>query len=348
MPVGPGKAARLLPAAALALGVLVAGRPARADTVLSPDGRVLLETGLPVQPGDQFIDPENTLWTVYRKEGERAVARRTVTLTGRPDPRSLAAIPRTVRLDLGESDPADVVVYHTHSDESYRPGDGTDSSPGKGGIYQVGASFVAAVQAQHLKAVQRPENHNPHDYGAYGRSRRTALQALNLHGPAALFDIHRDAGPGAGYDYQPGKASKVMIVIGRSNPAAGTNTAFARLIKEKADELHPGLVKGIFLGQGNYNQDISPRSLIFEFGTEETPRAEAEGGAALLAGAVVPVLREAGLLGSRTAHLEQRAAWHNALWLVVAGALLGAGGFVLMCGGPRPAWARIQQHLRRR
>ena len=40
--------------------------------------------------------------------------------------------------------------------------------------------------------------HTPHDAGAYDRSRRTAVQILKQR-PAALFDVHRDAGPSEPY-----------------------------------------------------------------------------------------------------------------------------------------------------
>ena len=45
----------------------------------------------------------------------------------------------------------------------------------------------------------------------------------------------------------------------------------------------PMLVKGIYYGRGNYNQDLGPRTLLIEVGAHTNSRIRAERGAAMFA-----------------------------------------------------------------
>ena len=70
--------------------------------------------------------------------------------------------------------------------------------------------------------------------------------------------------------------SKVRLFVGRTNQNAAENKAFAQQIKAEADREYPGLIKDIFIGKGNYNQDLSPNSLLLEFGTHEIDKEKAQ------------------------------------------------------------------------
>lgn len=318
-----------------------AAAPAEADgeliTVVTAEGRPLFATGMTVAPGDQFIDQGNDIWAVTAVEGGRAIAHRLAKVVGRPGAPELALLrrgaPRAARAAAG-SQPFDVAIYYTHSDEAYIPSDGTESARDKGSIYYVGDRFAQALQQEGLRVANSPANHNPHDHGAYARSRRTAAGLLADAEPAALFDIHRNAAPAKEYRFGEG-LSRVMIVIGRSNPAHEANLAFARLIKSEADQRYPGLVRGIFLGIGTYNQDLSARSLILEMGSQHVAREEAAAGAALLAGAVAPVLRALQEPGSPAAETESVAATRSIGRLLLVAVALGAGLLLLTTRGKR-------------
>ncbi|HWI64678.1 MAG TPA: stage II sporulation protein P [Symbiobacteriaceae bacterium] len=317
--------------------------------VVQQDGVTVFRTGLTVHQGDRFIDSLNDVWRIVKVEGRRAVALRVAKLTDRPAPQELArlrrGLPRAARALTGDR-PVDVGLYHSHSDESYIPSDGVESAPDKGSIYQVGARFGAALAEHGLSVIHRPDNHNPHDHGAYLRSRRTAVELIETAEPAALFDIHRDAAPAEEYRMPQG-ASRVMIVIGRSNPAYEANLTFARLLKAEADTLSPGLVKGIFLGRGNYNQDLMPRNLILEVGSQNVRRQDAEAGAAILAGAVPRVLQTLEMPDSPARQTESIAASRSIAWLILAVVLIGSAWMLLVHGGWRPALAHLRR-LRRR
>jgi hypothetical protein len=57
-------------------------------------------------------------------------------------------------------------------------------------------------------------------------------------------------------------------------------------LKNNADEIHPGLVRGIFMAHGNYNQDMTPLNLLLEVGAHQNSREAAEDGIALFADVV--------------------------------------------------------------
>lgn len=110
--------------------------------------------------------------------------------------------------------------------------------------------------------------HLPHDSGAYTRSQSTASNLLR-NGLDAIFDVHRDATPKSEYitTVNGEKMSKVRMVIGSANVKSAINKEFALNIKAYADEVYPGLIKDIYIGRGNYNQQLSERALLFEMGT---------------------------------------------------------------------------------
>lgn len=160
-------------------------------------------------------------------------------------------------------------MYVTHSDESYVPTDGTESINGQGGIYDVARQFRDELQMQGIDVILDESTHLPHDSGAYRRSRQTAERLLQKR-PDAIIDIHRDGIPDKN-EYactiKGDPASQVRLLVGRSNQNSEVNREFAKQIKAVADKQYPGLIKDIFIGKGNYNQDLSPNAILFEFGT---------------------------------------------------------------------------------
>ncbi len=178
-----------------------------------------------------------------------------------------------------------IAMYCTHSDESYVPTDGTSAKPGKGSIYDVAGNLKTNLEKLGVTVDQSTATHEPHDSGAYRRSRQTAMKLVQ-GGPDAVFDIHRDGIPNPDeYTVKLGNesASKVRLEVGRSNQNSSANKDFAAQIKAVADKMHPGLVKDIFIGKGTYNQDLSPRSVLLEFGTHTTSKERAATSTAAMA-----------------------------------------------------------------
>ncbi|HHY46215.1 MAG TPA: hypothetical protein GX506_02840, partial [Firmicutes bacterium] len=249
-----------------------------------------------------------------------------------------------------------IATYHTHSDESYIPTDGAEAIEPRGGIYKVGAAATSTLERYGVNVDHSYAVHLPHDGAAYERSRRTAIQLLKA-APDAIFDIHRDAAPLEQYattiEGKPG--ARIMIVLGRENPNMAANEQFAWSIKNLADKEFPGLIRGIFYGAGGYNQDLSPRALLFEVGSQENSRYAAERGAASLTEALPRLLygiagpapagrtpgaqREQAVRSGR----ESRGGWTGALWVAGSVLVIGAAYLFVNEGSWKEVKARLNQ-----
>lgn len=228
--------------------------------------------------GDEYIAGDNVLYRITTVNSGNAIAEK---IGEEP-------MPDVSWLDVGEAqavfasdettqavsakanaDKRLIALYVTHSDESYIPSDGSQSINGQGGIYDVAREFRDALQKQGVDVILDESTHLPHDSGAYRRSRQTAERLLQKQ-PDAIIDIHRDGIPDES-EYartiNGEEASRVRLLVGRSNQNSSVNREFAKQLKAVADKQYPGLVKDIFIGKGNYNQDLAPHAILLEFGT---------------------------------------------------------------------------------
>ena len=220
--------------------------------------------GVP-EAGDEYISGDNRHFRITRVEHDAL----------RAQAESLGDYPMPDVSWLSESaQPVSsqrraVALYCTHSDESYKPTDGTSSDEQRGGIYDVAETFKKALEQQGITVYYSDETHFPHDAGAYRRSRATAA-ALVEEGVDAVMDIHRDGIPDPSeYESEVDGEDTTMVrlLVGRSNQNAEANKQFAAQIKAVADELYPGLLKDIYIGKGSYNQDLMSQAVLLEFGT---------------------------------------------------------------------------------
>ncbi len=335
-------------------------------TLVDGFGRELTKTAVILGLSGVYIDPGNVRWEVERQEGDRLVMRRVGpepmpqagarSLEGEAGP--LAAGPvLPARASAPGNGPTarraggpDVAVYFTHSDESYVPTSGTEAKPW-GDIYRVGEVLAESLRAQGYRVVVSTNNHNPHDGQAYTRSRRTAVQLLRQN-PAVLVDVHRDAVPPQVYEttVQGQPAVKVRLVVGRQNQNVGANLEFAKRLKVLGDRRLPGLVEGIFIGEGDYNQDLSPRAVLLEFGAHTNPLERAEAAARLFG----PLLPQAGGTDPATAapagRQLGRAAWRS-LGILVLVVAAGLGAFLWLNapgGQARAQLTRVARAARQR
>lgn len=273
--------------------------PGEYFTIKDSKGRVVDKISRQVYVGDEIITSDNLHYRIQKVDGLTALA----VFVGKEDIAwevKESSGGRPVSTNLGQSLPVQeqqsknnvIAVYHTHSDESYVPTDGTESQPGEGGIFKVGNVFAEKLQSLGVDVVHDLRSHEPHDSSAYLRSRRTASKLLSKH-PAAIIDVHRDGVPDPDFytdEVSNVPVSKVRLVVGRQNQNMQANYDFAKRLKGYMDQKYPGLVKGIYMAKGNYNQDLSPRSILVEAGTHTITRERAEKGIALFAEALPPVL----------------------------------------------------------
>ena len=235
-------------------------------TVVSEkSGDVIFETAMDVSVGDYYINEQNKKYKIIKVNEKEGIAKFEETVKLITDKDNLFAISQGL---LAEKEKKLVSLYHTHSSESYKPTSGTDSEP-KGDIHAVSEALAKALRKKGIEVDYNESNHNPHDGGAYERSRRTATRLVRKR-PDAIFDVHRDGVPNA-KEYVTNvngkKIAKVRLVVGRQNPQMQVNDKFAKQIKAVSDKYYPGLIKGIYYAKGKYNQDLSPRSMLLEMGT---------------------------------------------------------------------------------
>lgn len=263
-------------------------------TVRDTEGNIIFQTGEPVHVEDEYINEMNQHYIVTKVSGEEGIAEiKTQVPTPPQDDLSSSSIINPSLPALAEGQNIHVVIYHTHTDESYTPTSGTASEPGNGDILDIGKALQTALQEEGISATHSDNLHDPHDINAYNRSRRTAAQLIKEQ-PDAVFDIHRDSAPAQAYQTSVNgvDSARIMIVIGRSNPNMQTNLQYAKRIKAAADELHPGLMRGIFMGKGDYNQDLYPTSILFECGTDQLGADGVVIAVHSLSDAILSVLRE--------------------------------------------------------
>lgn len=271
-------------------------------SLVDTKGNLITVTGRRIRPGDRYLDQNNRLYEVSRVKDYEAIARyiRTEKLENPFRKNTRPAFFREIKStafnfikrvisrdyaqegdDSGEEFPRYLVaLYHTHNAESYLPSDGSSSIYGRGGIHEVGAAFKDALEKKNIDVIHSENLHLPHDRGAYRRSRDTALSLLEKN-PDVIFDLHRDAAPVEAYAEQIDDdewVTRVQFVVGRQNSSYVITRRFAYDLKSLADDVYPGLVKGVFMGWGNYNQDLTPLNLLLEVGGHMNSKEAAEKG----------------------------------------------------------------------
>ncbi|PAF30558.1 stage II sporulation protein P [Paenibacillus sp. 7516] len=204
-----------------------------------------------------------------------------------------------------------VLIYHSHPREGYNPLLGTKSdnpSSGKatGNVFQVGTYLSDSLQKLGV-GVEHAKDDYPtkvKDYNwnySYKYSRQTVKAALAENDDLTyLIDIHRDSQrhnkttttiDGKGY-------AKVYFIIGHENPNWQQNEAFAAKIHKKLEAKYPGVSRGVWgkdgggANNGEYNQTLSPNSILIEIGGIDNTGAELKRTSQVLADMIAEVYWE--------------------------------------------------------
>jgi stage II sporulation protein P len=183
-----------------------------------------------------------------------------------------------------------VLVYHSHNRESWLPelGDGAKNAESD----EINITLVGKRLARKLEEAGVGAVHSPVDYAttvkdyrwefSYKYSKETVLEAMAEHdGLTWLFDIHRDS-QARGYTTATidGKTyAQVYFIIGKGNPDWRKNESFAVELHRLLEQRYPGISRGIWgkdasNGNGEYNQSLSPHSLLIEIGGIENTLEE--------------------------------------------------------------------------
>ncbi|MDD4237764.1 MAG: stage II sporulation protein P, partial [Desulfotomaculaceae bacterium] len=314
-------------------------------TIIDEQGEMLSMMARTIFVGDQLYTAEGRSYRISRVVGDQAETQ----FLGM-DPQIVAYNElyanqvAPVTTNLAEQKKSAIAIYHSHTDESYVPSDGTESISFKGGIYQVGKTMMDKLQGKGVTVNYDETPHDPHDNNAYVRSRRTAANLIKSN-PAAIFDVHRDGVPDPAYyraTVDGNKIAQLRLVVGRENPRMDANMDFAKRTMAAANNLHNKVVKEIFVGKGDYNQDLTPTALLLEAGTHTNTKEEAAMGIALFSEAVPNVLGlAAGTTGSPAAQAPgaggspagAAGGAGRALAWILGITIVGGVGFLLISSG---------------
>ncbi len=207
-----------------------------------------------------------------------------------------------------------ILIYHTHSTEGYEMLDlgwysnqyvsrTTDKAKN---MIRVGDELTKTLEAAGYKVIHDRNIYDESYNGAYSRSRVGVEKYLEQYPEIQItLDVHRDA-----IHYESGtkckptatvngkKAAQVMIISGcEGNGVEGfdswkENLVFALDLQKTAEESARGLMRPLYFCNRKYNMDVTPCSLLLEFGTDANTLEEAVYSAQLIGEALVKMLDE--------------------------------------------------------
>ncbi len=208
-----------------------------------------------------------------------------------------------------------VLLVHTHTTEGYADSSKdwydkdvnprtTDKSES---VVAVADEIEKKLNAAGIKTLHVTTYHDYPEYtGAYNRARETIKSYLAKYPSIEMvIDVHRDAmmlddgtkiKPTVTIDGK--KAAQVMIISGCDNDGTldfsgwRNNLAMAvQLQKQLADD-HEGLARPLYFAPYRYNMDLTPNSLLIEFGTDVNTLSEAKYSGRMVGDSLVKVLEQ--------------------------------------------------------
>ena len=187
--------------------------------------------------------------------------------------------------DIQLDDTKDVVIFHTHTCESYTPTEAFNyemtgnyrTTDLNFSVARVGTELTNYLTSYGFNVIHDTTyNDYPAYNGSYDRSLKVVQNVLSKQSSDIVIDLHRDA-VGSSNTYGPivrigdEYAAQLMFVIGTDgggleHPNWQQNLKFAIKIQQKANELYPGLFRPIILRNSRYNQHMAKGACIIEVG----------------------------------------------------------------------------------
>ena len=189
-----------------------------------------------------------------------------------------------------------VLVYHTHTCESYMQEDSGEyyddwyprSTDGDQGVVAVGEEIVKTLKEHGIGAIHDTTLHDYPSYeGSYARSWETISEYQERYPSIKVtIDLHRDAMTAQdGTKYKPTfehdgkKAAQLMIMTGYDTEGGfdfwDENLIFAMQLQKKCEDLYPDMTRPLNFGEYTYNMNFNNGSLLIEVGTDANTVDEA-------------------------------------------------------------------------
>lgn len=181
----------------------------------------------------------------------------------------------------------EVLIYHTHTTESYKPGAPT-STDNTQNVVAVGDILVNELQNNYgISAINDKTIHDLEAYTqSYARSSVTVDKYLKQYKDFKLIiDLHRDSvddKKAITMKMNGENVAKISLVMARKNPHFDKNMALANEFMDNSDNLFPGFCRGVIYynyGTRYFNQDKSNNAILVEVGGDINTSDEAKASA---------------------------------------------------------------------
>lgn len=221
------------------------------------------------------------------------------------------------KADLSVSkDKPSVLIYHTHTTESYQMLDRSFYAQGykarskdkSQNMVRVGDEIVKELEKKGYSCIHDTEIHDLKYTGAYDHSRKSVIAYLKKYPSIQItLDIHRDAiEQSNGTKIKPTavinghKAAQIMIISGcqedgnpvKDFPDWRYNLIFAVGLQNKLETLFPGLTRPIFFSPRRYNMNLTRNSLLIEVGSDSNTLQEAALSGKMIGRALAELLKD--------------------------------------------------------
>lgn len=201
---------------------------------------------------------------------------------------ALAKAPQdTLALTALESDTPQVLIYSTHTSESYSGG---------GTVVDVAHALKDNLYNTYgIGAVVSDTVHDsPEWYKSYANSRQTAADMLAAYPDAKLLiDLHRDSGVAKStttLNVDGTDMASLLLVVGSNltmeHPNWEANLATAETVGACINEVNSEILRGVRVQKGRYNQHLTANAILLEVGTDLNTLAEAQASTKIAAEAI--------------------------------------------------------------
>ncbi len=219
---------------------------------------------------------------------------------------------RPLGFKLEKTEDVQVLIYHTHTGESYLDCDVgyyysdyyPRTSDKRYNVTQVGEEIAKALRESGIGVVHDTTEHDAAYTGSYLRSRATVNSYLKKYPKIKVtLDVHRDAIGAETYKIKPTftykgkKGAQIMILSGYDAdgsydfPNWNYNLRFALKLQQKCETDYGGMTRPLDFGNFAYNMNINTGSLLVEFGTDSNTLEEARYSGKLFGKALAQVLQ---------------------------------------------------------
>lgn len=178
-----------------------------------------------------------------------------------------------------------VLVYHTHSSESYvlkaqdlgKKGVASFNSNPKYNVVRVGEELSQNLKKLGIETLHNGTVHDKNRPAAYGVSINTLQSYMKSYPSIKVFiDIHRDGLEASKPKLRVVKkingknAAQIMFVMGTNDQLPNShweeNLKFALKVQQKLNVKYPGLARPVWIVGKRYNQQVSNQAVLIEVG----------------------------------------------------------------------------------